>query len=82
MRDFFFADDAAVTAHSVEDLQQLMNRFSKVCQDIETTISLRKKYIYMGQEVDSSSGITISDHELKVVDDFAYLCSTYSDTLL
>ena len=28
LRDFLFADDAAVTAHSTEDLQQLMTRFS------------------------------------------------------
>ena len=30
MRDFLFADDAAVVAHSVEELQQLMNRFLPV----------------------------------------------------
>ena len=33
MRDFLFADEAAIVAHSAKDLQQLMNRFSKACQD-------------------------------------------------
>ena len=28
-----FADDAAVTTHSEEDLQQLMNRFADACKD-------------------------------------------------
>lgn len=43
--------------------------------------SVRKKTKVMGQDVDSPSEITIFDHELKVVHDFAYLCSTISDTL-
>lgn len=43
--------------------------------------SVRKKTKVMGQVVDTPSDITISDHELKVVHDFAYLCSTISDTL-
>ena len=29
MRDFLFTDDSAIVAHSAEDLQQLMNCFSK-----------------------------------------------------
>ena len=33
LRNFLFADDAAVTAHSAEDLQQLMTRFSDACRD-------------------------------------------------
>ena len=50
--DFLFADDAAVVAHSAEDLQQLMNHFRKACQDFGLTIS-RKKTQVMGQGVDS-----------------------------
>ena len=45
MRDFLFADDAAIVAHSAEDLQQLMNRFSKACQDFGLTISLKKTQV-------------------------------------
>ena len=42
LRDFLFADDAAITAHSAEALQQLMNRFRKSFQDFGLTISLKK----------------------------------------
>ena len=80
MWDFLFADDAAVVAYSAEDLQQLMNRFSKVCQDFGLTISLKKTQV-MGQGVDSPPSITISMQELEVLHDFMYLGSTISDTL-
>ena len=42
LRDFLFADDAAVTVHSAEDPRQLMTRFSDACQDFGLTISLKK----------------------------------------
>ena len=59
MWDFLFADDTAVVAHSAEELQQLMNHFSKACQDFGLTISLKKTQV-MGQGVDSPPSITIS----------------------
>ena len=74
LRDFLIADDAAVTAHSAEDLQQLMTRFSDTCQDFGLTISLKKTQV-MGQDVDSPQAISISDHELDVIHDFVYLGS-------
>ena len=80
LRDFLFADDAAITAHSVDDLQQLMTRFSEACRDFGLTISLKKTQV-MGQDVDSPPTISISDHELEVVHDFVYLGSTISDSL-
>ena len=80
MRDFLSADDAVVAAHSAEDLQQLMNRFRKACQDFGLTISLKKTQV-MGQTVDSPPSITISTQELEVVHDFVYLGSTISDSL-
>ena len=52
LRDFLSPDDAAVTAHSAEDLQQLMTRFSNACQDLGLTISLKKTQV-MEQDVDS-----------------------------
>ena len=75
LRDFLFADDAAVTAHSAEDLQQLMTR-----QDFGLTISLKKTQV-MGQDTDSAPAISINDHELNVIHDFVYLGSAISDTL-
>ena len=70
--DFLFADDAAITAHSAEDLQQLMNRFRKAFQDFGLTISLKKTRV-MAQNVDSLPNITILEHELEVVNDFVSL---------
>ena len=72
LRNFFFADDAAITAHPAEDLQQLMNRFKKVLQDFWPTISLKKTRV-MAQNVDSLSNIKILEHELEVVNDFVSL---------
>ena len=80
LRDFLFADDAAVTAHTAEDLQQLMTRFSDACQDFGLIISLKKTQV-MGQDTDSPKAISINDHELDVINDFVYLGSTISDTL-
>lgn len=72
LRDFLFADDVAITAHSAEALQQLMNRFRKSFQDFGLTISLKKTRV-MAQNVDSLSNITILEHELEVVNDFVSL---------
>ena len=80
LRDFLFADDAAVTVHSTEDLQQLMTRFSDACQDFGLTISWKKTQV-MEQDVDSPLAISINDHELDVIHDFVYLGSAISDTL-
>ena len=42
LRDLLFSNDAAITAHSTEDLQKVMSRFSKAYQDFEQKISLKK----------------------------------------
>jgi len=42
LRDFLFADDAAIATHSARDLQSLMDHFSKACQDFGLTISQKK----------------------------------------
>ena len=79
LRDFLFAHHAAVTAHSAEDLQQLMTRFRNACQDFGLTISLKKTQV-MGQDTDSPPAISINDNELDVIHDFVYLGSAISDT--
>ena len=70
--DFPFAYDAAITAHSTEDLQQLMNRFRKAFQDFGLTISLKKTRV-LARNVDSLPNIEILKHELKIVNDFVSL---------
>ena len=62
---------AIVTAHSAEDLQQLMTRFSKACRDSPSGHGTK-------------CGFTqhqTSDHELDVFHDFVYLGSTIFDSL-
>ncbi|XP_069167985.1 uncharacterized protein [Procambarus clarkii] len=50
LRKFLFADDAAITTHTAEDLQQLLNRFAVACSAFGLTISLKKTQV-MGQDV-------------------------------
>ena len=80
LRELLFADDAAVIAHSAEELQQLITRFSEASRDFGLTISLKKTKV-MGQDVDLPPSISILEYELDVVHDFVYLCSTISDSL-
>ena len=80
LRDMLFADDAAVTSHTEQQLQCLMDRFSQACKDFGLTISLKKTNV-LGQDVDTSPVITIDNYELDVVHQFTYLGSTISDNL-
>ena len=41
VRDLFFADDAALVAHSAQDLHTLINKFSSECSQFGLTISLK-----------------------------------------
>ena len=75
-----FADDAALTAHTEEELQRLITRFSEACSEFGLTISLNKTNI-MGQDVSDTPHITIGDHALEVVDNFTYLGSCISSNL-
>ena len=80
LRDFLFADEAAVVAHPAEELQKSMRRFSEASKHFGLTISLKKTQV-MGQGVPDPPEITTSNHQLEVVHDFVYLGSTISDTL-
>ena len=42
LRDFLFADDAALVVQCDDDLQDLLNGFSNACYDFGLTISLQK----------------------------------------
>ena len=79
LRDFLFADDAAVTVHSADNLQRLMDRLSQACKDFGLTISLIKTQI-MAQEIDLRPHVTVLYHELDVVHDFLYLGSAISNS--
>ena len=49
IRDMLFADDAAVATHTQEELQSLMDCFSKARKDFGQTISLKKTSV-LGQD--------------------------------
>ena len=64
IRDMLFADDAAVTTHTQQELQALMARFSQACKDFGLTISLKKTNV-LGQDTMELPAITINDYELE-----------------
>ena len=56
-QEILFTDDAAITASTEEDLQQLMNHFATACKDFGFTISLSKRQV-MGQGMDTPPSIS------------------------
>ena len=80
IRDMLFADDAAVTTHTQQELQALMDRFSQACKDFGLTISL-KNTNFLGQDTMELPAITIGDYELNVIEQFTCLGSTITDNL-
>ena len=77
IRDVLFADDAALAAHTEDELQRLIDRFAKACDEFGLTISLKKTNV-MAQDADPPH-ISINNYELEVVSDFTYLGSTITD---
>lgn len=80
IRDMLFADDAAVAAHTQEDLQFLMDRFSQASKDFALTISLKKTNV-LGQNTPAPPAISIDNYMLETVHQFTYLGSTVTDNL-
>ena len=80
IRDLLFADDAAVMAHSPEELQTLLNGLSKACSDFGLTISIAKTKVLV-QGVLEHPNIKINDTQLEVVSEFPYLGSLICDDL-
>eukprot|EP00745_Piridium_sociabile_P017961 TRINITY_DN26814_c0_g1_i11.p1 TRINITY_DN26814_c0_g1~~TRINITY_DN26814_c0_g1_i11.p1 ORF type:complete len:515 (+),score=121.07 TRINITY_DN26814_c0_g1_i11:351-1895(+) len=79
IRDMLFADDAALATHTESELQRLMDRFSKACEEFGLTVSLQKTNV-MVQNAEPPS-VTINDHTLEVVSQFTYLGSIITDNL-
>ena len=42
IREMLLADDATLAAHTEEDLQELMDRFSQACKEFGVTVSIKK----------------------------------------
>ena len=79
IRELLFADDAALTSHSEDGLQHLVDKLSHACKDFGLTISLRKTNI-LAQSAESPPVITIDNRKLEVVDTFTYMGSTVSSS--
>ena len=76
-----FSDDAAIAAHTEEELQHLMDSLSPACREFGLIISLPKtKKLSQGSSTKPS--FKIDNHELGVVEEFPYLGSTISESLL
>jgi hypothetical protein len=80
IRELLFADDAALVAHSEDELQLLMNKFSYACKQFGLTISIKKTKV-MGQDVESPPHIMVDGSPLEAVDNFTYLGSTTTNQL-
>ena len=78
VRDLLFADDAAITTHTQEVLQRLLDRFSDTCGHFGLPISLAKTQV-MGQDIKEIPSLFIHNYKLEVVHEFVYLRSTITD---
>ena len=46
IREMLFADDAVLVTHTIEDLQQLIDRLSHACKEFGLTISIKKQMLW------------------------------------
>ena len=80
IRDLLFADDAAIVAHTAEDLQTLLDKLSQACTNFGLTISIAKTKV-MVQGVDDMPDMKINNNQLEIVQDFTYLGSLLTSNL-
>ena len=85
IRDLLFADDCALIARTVDDIQDITNAFARSARRFGLTISLKKtEVIYQpkpGADYTAPT-ITIDNNSQKVTDKFTYLVSTISHNAL
>lgn len=75
-----FADDAAFVAGSPDDLQLIVDKFSRACAIFSMSINA-KKTVVLAQGSIEPPVILLADKPLEVVDQFCYLGSTVSNNL-
>jgi hypothetical protein len=81
VRELLYADDADFVAHTEEDMQAIMNLFSKACTAFGLTISLKKTKVMFTPPPGHpyvEPNIFVEGTKLDVVDSFVYLGSTLS----
>ena len=84
VRDLLFADDCALVAHSLPDIQRIINRFSAAAKDFGLTISIKKtELVYQPAQRNSiiaTPTVFVEGKPLKTVQSFNYLGSIISET--
>ena len=81
VRELLYADDADFLAHSVVDMQYIMDQFSDACTAFGLEISLKKTKVMFTPapgEPYTEPNIMVYGKKLGVVDTFVYLGSTLS----
>ena len=80
--DLLFADDAAFVAHTSQDLQTLLDRFTAACTAFGLVISEKKTVVLhqpvANQSITEEPEITLNGKKLDVVERFCYLGSYVS----
>ena len=82
IRDLTFADDCALVAHNLQDIQHLFDRFAVTAKRFGLTVSLKKTEVLYQSFPPSraaSTTITSGDTTLKCVNSFCYLGSLVSN---
>ena len=79
-----FADDSALVAHSVEDMQSLVEKFARAVTQFSLQINIKKtEYLYQPPKFQSSTSlpeeISIGTEPLVKCKTFKYLGSTVSE---
>ena len=80
-RDLLYADDCCLVAHSLEDVQELTDCFSRAAKRFGLTISISKTEVLLQPRPNTNPPppvVTIDGAPLKVVDNFCYLGSMLS----
>ena len=78
VRDFLFADDCALAAHSEVDLQELADCFATAAKSFGLTVSIKKTEVLRQLAPNTARpppNITMDGNALKNVDTFKYLGS-------
>ena len=73
MRDFLFADDCALAAHSKEDIQELADCFATAAKAFGLTVSIKKTEVLRQLAPNTTrpqTDITMDGKVLKNVDSF------------
>lgn len=79
VRDLLYADDCDLVAHTIQRIQQFMDRLPHSCKAFSLSISLDKTVVMFQPDPGKKyiePSIYVDGHRLKIVDSFVYLGST------